>query len=1176
MRIILSALLYGACSLHCLVGGTVTVTDIDLASFTSGPTEGVQLVGDGSGGPLGNFVSTAGDFDGDGLMDIVIGAYHNTVLGRNLAGTVYVMFGSTTLGADGMVDMATFQSGSDGFRIIGAAAGDAFGETVAGGGDVNGDGYDDVLAGSQHHNPGGRSEAGAVWVIFGRPRESTFTDIDLASLSADLGIKIYGGYLQSWMFTCAYIGDMNGDGFDDIAIGASGSVGIPTKSGGWYVIFGKSSMSDFDVRGLSAAATDGFIIAGTESQAYPGRYVGSAGDFNGDGYSDALVSSIPSGYVMVVFGHNDTLDFPALTASSTFSQSVYGGRSGLGFSIVGIGEQQGRSGDINQDGIDDILVFSRDYGATSAIFGYRDGPYPDVYLPSWTYDAAIAFTITREGTDVAVGIYGGDLNGDGIGDIYVTVPFAQSDASRSSAGIGYVLFSHGSATNYTDVDLTAFNTSVSTGYRILGAHEYDAGGNVVQRVNGAALGDVNGDGVDDVAWSAPGFDYSDRTDCGSVYILLSPILTSLRPTVTPTAAPGTRRPTAAPTSRPPTAAPSSRPPTTAPSFKPPTAAPSVRPPTAKPSIAKPSAGPTTTVAPSAAPTPKPSAAPTVPLTAGPIADPSAAPSADPSAAPTAVPTAAPSGVPITEPSADPSATPSAAPTAMPTAAPTVEPSADPSAAPSAVLTATPSGAPTVEPSADPSAAPSAVSTVVPAAAPTAVPSQPIAQPALPGQLSLDALSSYPTYRPRNGFAFAAVDTAGRAYAWGEGQHGGDSSAVQGSLLSDVMSVIPARFAFAALKSNGSVVPWGAQMNSESLAAYASIPYTVATLIANEAAFAGIDAATGRVVAFGSKHHGGNVLDNRYCSGSSAQLSAGVRNITASTGAFVALKVDGTLHAWGNRFSGADVAQSFLATLSGAKAVVATTGAFAVLLGDYRVTAWGDKMVGGDSSAVANQLHDVVHVTASRLCFVAYKQDSGVVVWGYGKYGGDTSSVAAQLASQVIYVTHTFTAMAAVKADGSVVTWGTEGNGGDSSAVSGLGGLTDVVRVYGNAGAFAALTATGRVVAWGRAANGGSIPGNKMSALSANVTAIYHTDRAFAALKDDGSLVVWGQAGNGGSPGATVGALLTSGVHTVCANDVAFSAIKMDGSVVAWGHDVSVPVDGVQFTSAALQLPVKCA
>jgi hypothetical protein len=1152
MRIILSALLYGACSLYCLVGGTVTVTDIDLASFTSGPTAGVQLVGDGSGGPLGNFVSTAGDFDGDGLMDIVIGAYHNTVLGRSLAGTVYVMFGSTTLGAEGKVDMATFQSGSDGFRIIGAGAGDAFGETVAGGGDVNGDGYDDVLAGSQYHNPGGRSEAGAVWVIFGRPKGSTFTDIDLA----DLGIKIYGGYLQSWMFTCAYIGDMNGDGFDDLAIGASGSVGIPTKSGGWYVIFGKSSMSDFDVRGLSAAVADGFIVAGTESQAYPGRYVGSAGDFNGDGYSDALVSSIPSGYVMVVFGHNDTLDFPALTASSTFSQSVYGGRSGLGFSIVGIGEQQGRSGDINQDGIDDILVFSRDYGATSAIFGYRDGPYPDVYLPSWTYDAAIAFTITREGNDVAVGVFGGDLNGDGIGDIYVTVPFAQSDPSRSSAGIGYVLFSHGSATNYTDVDLTAFNTSVSTGYRILGAHEYDAGGDVVQRVNGAALGDVNGDGVDDVAWSAPGFDYSDRTDCGSVYILLSPILTSLRPTVTPTAAPGTRRPTAAPSSRPPTAAPSSRPPTTAPSFKPPTAAPSVKPSTAKPSNAKPSAGPTTTVAPSAAPTARPSAVPTVPLTAGPTADPSAAPSAGPSAAPTAVPTAAPTDVP----------------TAAPSGAPTIEPSADPSAAPSAVPTAVPTATPTAAPTVVPSAAP----TVVPTAAPTVVPSQPMAQPVLPGQLSLDTLSSYPTYRPRNGFAFAAVDTAGRAYAWGEGQHGGDSSAVQGSLLSDVMSVIPARFAFAALKSNGSVVPWGAQMNSESLAANASIPYAVGTLIANEAAFAGIDAATGRVVAFGSKHHGGDVLDHRYCNGYSAQLSAGVRNITASAGAFVALKVDGTLYAWGNKFSGADVAQSFLATLTGAKAVVATTGAFAVLLRDYRVTAWGDKMVGGNSSAVANQLHDVVHVTASRMCFVAYKRDSGVVVWGYGKYGGDTSSVAAQLASQVIYVTHTFTAMAAVKADGSVVTWGTEGGGGDSSAVSGLGGLTDVVRVYGNAGAFAALTASGRVVAWGRAANGGSIPGNKMSALSANVTAIYHTDRAFAALKDDGSLVVWGQAGHGGSPGATVEALLTAGVHTVCANDVAFSAIKTDGSVVAWGHDVSVPVDGVQFASAALQLPVKCA
>jgi alpha-tubulin suppressor-like RCC1 family protein len=1005
MRILQYALLCAGCSLHCLV--TATVNDISLTSFASGPTTGVQLVGVDGGDWFGYYVNTAGDFNGDGLMDIVVPALFSSVSGRYQAGAAYIIFGSTELGAGGRVDMATFQSGSDGFRIIGATAGDQFGAVVAGGGDVNGDGYDDVVVGSRTHNPGGRPEAGAVWVIFGRPKGSTFTDIDLASLPAQLGIKIYGAAANSWLHQCAIVGDMNGDGFDDIVLGAQLHNGVDTYTGRAYVIFGKSSMSNIDLAttnyGTVSGVTDSFIISGSEYNSQLGQYVGTAGDFNGDGYSDALVISQRSNYAMVIFGHSGATPFINFAGSPTFSQSGYG------FSIVGFARQQGLPGDINQDGIDDLFLHNGLMSSvtTWVIFGHRSGPYPDLDLTTFAFNTNTGFKITTSAGDGCMGTFGGDLNGDGIGDLYVTAPYASS-----SAGIGYAVYFHSNATTYTDLDLATFTTSSSAGYRILGASAGDAGGGGVQWLGGAALGDVNGDGFDDVAWSAPFFDYNGRTDGGSVYILLS----SPTPTVAPTAAP----------------------------------------------------------------------------------------------------------------------------TIVPTARPTVEPSATPTAAP------------------------------------TAVPTQPTSQPTLPGQLSLDTLSSYPTYRPRNGFAFAAVNSAGRAYTWGEGQFGGNSSALQAALLSDVTKVVPSRFAFAALKSNGSVVTWGAQMNDRTLAAYAGISYAIDTLIANEVAFAGIDALTGRVVAFGSKLHGGEVLDDKYCNGYSTQLSAGVRSITASAGAFAALKVDGTLYAWGNKFSGADVAQSFLTTLSGAKVVVATAGAFAVLLFDYRVTAWGDKMTGGNSSAVANQLHDVLHITASRTCFVAYKQDSGVVVWGYGKYGGDTSSVAAQLASQVVYVAHTHTAMAAVKADGTVVTWGTAGNGGDSSALSGLGGLTDVVHVYGNARAFAALTVGGSVVAWGHAAYGGSIPADKMSALSSGVVSIYHTDRAFAALKDDGSLVVWGQAGHGGSPGVTVEALLTSDVHTVCANDVAFSAIRTDGSVVAWGHDVSVPVDGVQFASAGLQLPVKCA
>jgi alpha-tubulin suppressor-like RCC1 family protein len=475
-------------------------------------------------------------------------------------------------------------------------------------------------------------------------------------------------------------------------------------------------------------------------------------------------------------------------------------------------------------------------------------------------------------------------------------------------------------------------------------------------------------------------------------------------------------------------------------------------------------------------------------------------------------------------------------------------------------TSQPSGLPTGQPSALPSGQPSALPSGQPTTQPSAV--------------FENTFLASPTYKVSNGFAFAAVGAQGETRSWGEGPYGGNSTAVASFLAADVVRVTASRFAFAAVKADGSIAPWGVSGATSSVEDLGAVTLSPDTLVASEGAFAGVERVTGRVIAFGSKHTGGNVLDDAYCNGYSQELSAGVRSITASAGAFAALKADGTVLVWGNRFAGADVAAGVLASLSGIRLVVATRSAFAALLSDGSVVAWGDAMLGGDATAVADQLSGVVRLSASPSCFVAFKADTSIVVWGYHKYCGDTSSVAADLASQVLRVTFTATAMAALKTDGSVVTWGKSENGGDSSAVQ--SSLSNVVRVVGNTRAFAALTRTGGVVAWGSPTYGGSVPSDKVSALSSGVVSIYHTDRAFAALKDDGSLVVWGQDRHGGNPSSAVEALLTSDVHTVCANDVAFSAIKADGSVVAWGHEVSVPDEGVQFTTTAFQASVACA
>jgi hypothetical protein len=475
----------------------------------------------------------------------------------------------------------------------------------------------------------------------------------------------------------------------------------------------------------------------------------------------------------------------------------------------------------------------------------------------------------------------------------------------------------------------------------------------------------------------------------------------------------------------------------------------------------------------------------------------------------------------------------------------------------------------------PTRQPTRLPTSQPSGQPSSQPSrQPSAQPSsMPTMHDIRLIVSSPTYKVRNGFAFAAVGTAGRVRTWGEEPYGGDSSEVQSTLQGGIQSVVATRFAYAAISATGALTAWGVNASISGLARYNVEGYSVTNLVANEIAFAGVDSSTGRVIAFGSKHHGGNVLDDAYCNGLSQELSAGLRSITASASAFAAITSVGTVYVWGNLHGGGVLPAGLLASLVGVRAVFATREAFAACLATGDVVTWGGAHCGGDSSAVESQLHGIIHIVASKCVFVAFNADAGLVAWGRPELGGDTSAVSGSLASGVKFVAHTAMAWAAIKTDGSVVTWGMPRFGGDSSAVQSA--LTDTVRIEANMKAFAAITSTGGVVVWGDSVHGGVVPAGKASALTSSVQSVYHTDRAFAALKADGSVVVWGQAGHGGSPSAAVEALLTGGVHAVCANDVAFSALKTDGAVIAWGHSVSVPSEGLQFIAADMMNGAVC-
>jgi hypothetical protein len=1000
-----------------LFGAVEGITrNIDLLTFASGPKAGYQINGAVAGETIR--ASAGGDFNGDGLKDVIVNAHNSDYGGKVNRGVVYLIFGSRAFNTTAL-DLLNFRSGSAGIRVFGAAANDNSGVYNDGGGDINADGYDDVLIGSYSADPDGVADAGTVWVLFGHSAALPFVDIDLASVPSSYGFRIRGEAAGDWMGGCAFLGDMNGDGYGDIIVSAQSADPVSNNEGKVYIIFGKSSFSNINPATYTFGTNQGFTFSGSVSAGQLGRYLGTMGDFNGDGYADAILSYAVTGtspVSYVLFGHSNATDFPnILEANWATSSSV-------GFKITGPAytlRPFGSPGDVNGDGVDDFMLTgpgTGNYGYTYVLFGQRTGSFADITLPGYL-TSSTGFSITGVSAgDYAYGTFIGDVNMDGYADIGVASPYADAQG-RTDAGQGYVLYGHSSATVFSAVALSGFTTSDTRGYTIAGALAGDGAQSGFPHI--ARLGDVNGDGVDDVAYTSYYGDALGRADCGVAYILLS----------------DNRYPTSQPSSQ-----------------------------------------------------------------------------------PSRQPSLQPSAQPFGQPSAKPSSQPSCQPLSSPSAQPTSQPSIDP--------------------------------------------------------IALQTILASPTYKVRNGFAFAVVTANGKALSWGEAVYGGDSSAVQSALQSSVTGIVGARFAFAAIRTDYSLHLWGSNETISGPAAFRDGTYQLSALIANEAAFAGVDTQTGKVIAVGAKHHGGDVLDDAYCNGYSAQLSAGVRSITASAGAFAAIKTDGTVLAWGSKYAGAGVTSGFLATLAGAKEVVASGAAFAVLLANNRVAAWGDPLLGGDTSAVVDQLQEVRHITASRSCFAAFKKDSSLVVWGYHKFGGDTSTVTAALSDNVVYVAHTFTAMAAVRTDGSVVAWGDSQAGGDASAVQ--SDLVGIVKVYGSGKAFAALTSVGGVVAWGRASQGGSIPAGKQAALTSGVVSIYHTDRAFAALKSTGQLVVWGQAGHGGEPSAAVEALLTSGVHTVCTNDMAFSAIKTDGSVVVWGHSTSAAVQGVLFTSTSLTQPATCA
>jgi len=415
------------------------------------------LTGPLAGQEFGYSVCTAGDLNGDGRSDVAVGAWQTTVGGLNLAGSVYVYYGTNT----GISTVASIV-------LNGAQGGAQFGNAVSTAGDVNGDGYSDLLVGSRtwESNVSTELSEGAVFVYYGSA--TGITAVPALTLQTNHADDNFGSNVA-----CA--GDINNDGYSDVLVGAYLSSYPSFNEGAVFVYMGSAA-------GLNPVAQH--RLERNQGGAFFGRSVSSAGDINGDGFSDVIVGASKfiytsgasdQGSAWVYYGSATALGAGLNPAPAV---QLFGTGSNVGY----FGWWVACAGDLNGDGYSDVSVsaYTEENGQTDEglVYVYHGSGAGLITTPVVILESNQAIAWMGRCANTA-----GDVNGDGYADLLVGV--TRFTNGQSLEGAGWLYF--GSPTGIPATPSLTFELN-------------NAGANLGETV--CTAGDVNGDGYSDFIMGA--------------------------------------------------------------------------------------------------------------------------------------------------------------------------------------------------------------------------------------------------------------------------------------------------------------------------------------------------------------------------------------------------------------------------------------------------------------------------------------------------------------------------------------------------------------------------------------------------------------------------------------------------------------------------------------------------